>query len=207
MLAFVEVCKVVGASFLVVLAADTVLRYAPGFNAASTRYNLLHALLNTYVVVSVVPDCYFVLANPLEAMSAPYSDVPLATTIGLHLFHCVSQYKSLTTVDWAHHLVSNMLVSFLCFPYDYGPLMQWGLLFICGLPGGIDYYLLTLVKLGTIAPSTEKRINRLLNTWIRAPGIVSCEPRPAVLSPARALSAPRRSPLSDSTRLVLQGRL
>ena len=140
-------------------------------------------------------------------MSAPYSDVPLATTIGLHLFHCVSQYKSLTTVDWAHHLVSNMLVSFLCFPYDYGPLMQWGLLFICGLPGGIDYYLLTLVKLGTIAPSTEKRINRLLNTWIRAPGIVSCEPRPAVLSPARALSAPRRSPLSDSTRLVLQGRL
>ena len=118
MLALVEVCKVIGASFLVVMAVDAMLRLVPGFDAASTRYNLIHALLNTYVVVSVVPDCYFVLTNPLEAMSAPYSDVPLATTIGLHLFHCVSQYKTLTVVDWAHHLVSNMLVSFLCFPFD-----------------------------------------------------------------------------------------
>ena len=118
MLSLVEVAKVIGATFLAVLILDTLLRGVPGFDAASTRYNLVHALLNTYVVFAVVPDCYFVLANPLEAMSAPYSDVPLATTIGLHLFHCVSQYKTLTAVDWAHHLVSNMLVSFLCFPFD-----------------------------------------------------------------------------------------
>ena len=118
MLAFIEVAKVIGATFLAVLFLDTLLRLAPGFDAASTRYNLCHALLNTYVVIAVAPDCYFVLTNPLEAMSAPYSDVPLAATIGLHLFHCLSQYKSLTVVDWAHHLVSNMLVSFLCFPFD-----------------------------------------------------------------------------------------
>ena len=118
MLALAEVAKVILATFVLVLILDTLLRGVPGFDAPATRYNLVHALLNTYVVVAVVPDCYFVLTNPLEAMSAPYSDVPLATTIGLHLFHCVSQYKTLTAVDWAHHLVSNMLVSFLCFPFD-----------------------------------------------------------------------------------------
>merc|ERR1711916_331415 len=40
---------------------------------------------------------------------------------------------------------------------------------MCGLPGGIDYFLLALVKLKLIASLTEKRINVLLNLVIRWP--------------------------------------
>ena len=37
----------------------------------------------------------------------------------------------------------------------------------CGLPGGIDYGLLALVKFGVIEKLTEKKINRLLNLVVR----------------------------------------
>jgi hypothetical protein len=46
------------------------------------------------------------------------------------------------------------------------------LFFINGLPGGIDYILLTLVKFGKIKKIVEKSINSKLNIWIRSPGIM-----------------------------------
>jgi hypothetical protein len=115
---------------------------------AGARWYLLHALVNTVVTIMVVPDCLALLRSPLDALDAPYTDVPLALTVGLHLFHCLRDAHKLTLVDWAHHLVSNMLVCGLVFPFRYGPVVNWGCLFVCGLPGGIDYYLLYAVKEG-----------------------------------------------------------
>ena len=123
------------------------------------------------MTVLVLPDMFTVLRDPVNSMAMPYSDVPLAITVGLHVFHCVSQYASLTVVDWAHHLISNMLVAGLCFPFVYGPLSNWGVFFVCGFPGGVDYYLLAFVKLGWLKSAQEKSANRFLNMWIRAPGI------------------------------------
>ena len=44
-------------------------------------------------------------------------------------------------------------------------------LFISGLPGGVDYFMLMLVKLRYIDVITQKRVCASLNTWLRAPGI------------------------------------
>ena len=40
---------------------------------------------------------------------------------------------------------------------------------LCGLPGGIDYLLLILLKYNIINKITEKKINRFLNLLIRWP--------------------------------------
>ena len=42
--------------------------------------------------------------------------------------------------------------------------------FICGLPGGVDYAMLSAVRYGFMDELTEKYINTHLNTWIRIPG-------------------------------------
>jgi len=47
------------------------------------------------------------------------------------------------------------------------------LFFTTGLPGGIDYTMLTLVKNGYMDRSIEKRVNTFLNVWIRSPGCVA----------------------------------
>jgi hypothetical protein len=41
-----------------------------------------------------------------------------------------------------------------------------------GLPGGVTYFLLVRVKLGALSALQEKRITSLLNTWLRAPGLI-----------------------------------
>lgn len=41
-----------------------------------------------------------------------------------------------------------------------------------GFPGGVDYFLLGLSKVGLCDHMVEKRVNANLNTWCRAPGVV-----------------------------------
>merc|ERR1711935_516630 len=53
-----------------------------------------------------------------------------------------------------------------------GPLANFQAFFISGMPGGIDYFLLGLLKLGLISPLCEKRVNSSLNVWLRVPGIL-----------------------------------
>jgi hypothetical protein len=158
---------------VIVAIADKLLQMSSAsFDDKNARWYLLHALTNTVIAVMVWPDMLTVFRDPVNSMALPYSDVPLAITVGLHVFHCLSQAKTLTFIDWAHHLISNMLVAGLCFPFIYGPLSNWGVFFVCGFPGGVDYYLLAFVKFGWLTSAQEKRANRFLNVWIRAPGIL-----------------------------------
>ena len=48
-----------------------------------------------------------------------------------------------------------------------------GAFWASGLPGGIDYLLLVLVKLGYMKSLTEKAYNVRLQTWLRAPGCLA----------------------------------
>jgi hypothetical protein len=52
-------------------------------------------------------------------------------------------------------------------------LTGYSLFFTTGLPGGIDYAMLFLVRNNLLERSVEKRVNAWLNTWIRSPGCIS----------------------------------
>jgi len=54
----------------------------------------------------------------------------------------------------------------------WGAMEPGGAVFISGLPGGISYLLLGLLKLGWIEPVTEKRVTANLNSWVRTPGLI-----------------------------------
>ena len=54
-----------------------------------------------------------------------------------------------------------------------GPCVNFNFLFVCGIPGGLDYYMLVRVKEGTMKSLDEKSINTNLNVWCRCPFLVS----------------------------------
>ena len=52
-------------------------------------------------------------------------------------------------------------------------MMNYNHFFMCGVPGGVDYLLLFLVKHSWMTPLEEKRIATVINVWFRAPWLVS----------------------------------
>ena len=55
-----------------------------------------------------------------------------------------------------------------------GSLSGFGCFFLSGLPGGMDYVLLTLTKNGLMDAMTEKKWNCTINTWVRGPSMAMC---------------------------------
>ena len=118
------------------------------------------------------------------ALTAPNSDWVSINVICVHVYHCLPGLFVLTSADIFHHitfvfplLLSSMFVR--C-----GPLRNCVSFFISGLPGAMDYALLACYKhsgqrlLGGALPTplitklTEKRVNRVINAWLRAPGLL-----------------------------------
>lgn len=150
-------------------------------NLRQTTWFFLHALANACICVcsvnSFVNTLFFpdVCANgdvfTDRSMFGVSSVWPLTISNGIHLYHMYGGF-SLSSSDYFHHLVFIPTLSFPGQYYKWGSLSNSQALFVTGLPGGIDYFLLGLVKTGVIAKNTEKRINVRLNTWLRVPGML-----------------------------------
>ena len=146
-------------------------------NFGAGRYFALHTMVNAAVV-------YFSWAEGLEAarVSNPYdintcvvashpcsNKLALDLTIAVHLWHALAY--ALKPIDWIHHVPSYIICGIGIY-YPYGFINSVGLLILMGVPGGIDYLLLTLVKIKVLPPRVEKDLNQSLNVWIRHP--LSC---------------------------------
>ena len=136
---------------------------------SSLIWYILHALVNLLVCIAGFGDVKNILINPgYQSLTSTVfaKDIVLAA----HIYHILS-FK-VTIVDWIHHIV---MCSILTASYVFTTtvsITNYLLFFLSGLPGGIDYVLLSLVKAGKMDKLTEKKINSKLNIWIRAPGIL-----------------------------------
>jgi hypothetical protein len=86
----------------------------------------------------------------------------------LHIYHIVF-YRPLAAVDWAHHLIMILWMLPLAVALNPGHLLGHGAFFASGLPGGIDFAMLVLVKLKSMSSNQEKLINSFIQTYVRAP--------------------------------------
>jgi len=164
-------------SIPVIMVLDFGLCY-PLSRSHIARWYFLHAGTNAIVTILALPDIYYTLADPGNAISVKYckslpfpacSDLPTVFIVGLHLYHML--FFKLTSDDLFHHLLFVPIICFAHFAYPFGAAANILCFFISGFPGGIDYLLLGLVKNGVIHPIREKRLNCSINTWLRAPGI------------------------------------
>lgn len=146
---------------------------------SGTKWYLIHALGNGAISLLSLPDALQTILHPTSSLMSRLSPIatgpssyPIVIMSSMHLYHILFHFRQLTAIDWVHHLASGGLVGLMCTFYFKGPIVNHGLLFMCGLPGGIDYVLLVLSDLGIIHRLTEKQINSYLNMWLRMPGIL-----------------------------------
>jgi len=183
------------ACFMFVFLVDFVfLKGKPG------RWFGVHALGNLIVSIASTPALLAWINDPMTSMNVlkyPVSPVwhwnPLYVNNQwsalmvpvIHTYHMVVFWQDLTPTDYFHHFVFVPYIS------GFGLMMRWGPLrnvlawsasrhpsfahsrrFICGVPGGLDYFFLFLMKRGLLDRLTQKRYMCFLNVWIRSPGLI-----------------------------------
>ena len=90
----------------------------------------------------------------------------------LHFYHLTCFVEALRVEDVVHHLLFGGGLGCFNFSLTWGRMTNLLIFFMTGLPGGIDYAMLVLVKSGHVARLTQKAICSNINTWLRVPGHV-----------------------------------
>jgi len=138
------------------------------------RWYFIHVCMNAAVTYFAWPDVWFCITNPDkcfgEAQSLTTTLPWMIGTVG-HIYHLIA-FRDLRIDDYIHHLTMIPFAGLAGILYMRKPGFNFGLFALTGLPGGIDYILLILVKLGYINSLTEKQINVQIQTWLRMPLIL-----------------------------------
>eukprot|EP01060_Flectonema_neradi_P014342 TRINITY_DN2103_c0_g2_i1.p1 TRINITY_DN2103_c0_g2~~TRINITY_DN2103_c0_g2_i1.p1 ORF type:complete len:273 (+),score=46.12 TRINITY_DN2103_c0_g2_i1:60-821(+) len=173
----------------------------------SGRWFAVHAAANAAVTVASAKDTALCLASPSNctAPDIECSMLPVYAIGAVHIYHCVG-WSNLTLDDWFHHLVfgGTIVTTGLCF--KGGHIVNALSFTLSGFPGGLDYVLLALVKLGVISHDVEKRWNARIMTWIRAPltTILSYNLMSAFFSPGKQFDKPpKKSELFAATLVAI----
>ena len=140
------------------------------------RWFVLHSIINIIITHYSFNDLYYLIFDPVNCLTdlSINSTIPWMMNITIHLYHTLIYFNSMTWLDWLHHGTMTFILTPICFMFSSGKVMNASHVFIMGIPGAIDYALLAMVKYGCIKPITEKKINTILNVWIRSPGIIIC---------------------------------
>ena len=140
------------------------------FLSVKSRYFCLHVVANAVSTVAALPDVIRVLSDPLHAFSGPTTTMLAnSAVISIHLYHCL--FFRLPPADIFHHAIFVSILCGFAIPFKHvgGASNNFGCFFLSGLPGGINYALLVLVKEGRMTPLAQKGWDAWINTWLRGP--------------------------------------
>jgi len=151
-----------------------------------------HAVANAITVIFCLPGMFLWLQDPIaivlenddnrpphvlgtnwtsiSTLFHPNNQWAILTIDAIHTYHCLA--FDLSGQDIFHHFLFVPIIGvFGAFFVGMGPIRNVVCFFISGLPGGIDYVCLVLVKRGKLSKFFQKRLSSKINLLIRGPGI------------------------------------
>ncbi|EGD75474.1 hypothetical protein PTSG_06548 [Salpingoeca rosetta] len=167
---FIFLLKCFAALFAMDWLLVNVVKWFPE-RASTTRYFSLHILVNAYVVVIHFKDVVAAYSDPTNAYLGPCDTRGTVAIFALHIYHIIF-YRPLPWVDWVHHVVMVIVMLPLAYMLAPGHMIAHGAFYASGLPGGIDYIFLVLIKCNVISKMQEKEWNVWVQNWVRAPGCI-----------------------------------
>lgn len=135
-------------------------------------YYLLHAIHNGLIVKATYMDVLRTWAG-FGSVSYEPTMYALELVFALHFYHVFIYWRKFRFDDWLHHILMIGIALPIGGYFPAGSLLGYGLFFTTGLPGGIDYALLFLVRNAWLDRMKEKQVNAFLNVWVRSPGCAS----------------------------------
>jgi len=136
------------------------------------KYYLIHGVNNVFISYLTCGDVVTTFTDFRNVLTENVSVLPSIVTASLHAYHVYCYHKYFKPDDWLHHMLMGLALA-LAHQYDTGRLINYSLFFTTGFPGIVDYFLLFLVKNDKLDALSEKKVNAIINLWIRAPGCIS----------------------------------
>ena len=130
------------------------------------RWFKLHACINALIVGLTYNNVFMIVRNPQCGFDEKTTNIDGIFTVALHIYHCL--FFQLKTIDYYHHGLS-VFIPILLVPninYRFNSLYYFTL---SGLPGGLDYFALTMVKYNYIDKLLEKKFSSIINAYVRMP--------------------------------------
>lgn len=143
------------------------------FTRLQGLYYLIHTFHNSLIIYSTYTNVLTTFTDFSNITSYPTNYDAASLVFALHFYHIVRYWSKLNFEDWLHHITMIFIALPLGILLEAGPLMGFSLFFTTGLPGGIDYFLLFLVRNGWMNRLTEKNVNHWIQVWVRSPGCIA----------------------------------
>eukprot|EP01062_Namystynia_karyoxenos_P003128 TRINITY_DN110_c0_g1_i1.p1 TRINITY_DN110_c0_g1~~TRINITY_DN110_c0_g1_i1.p1 ORF type:complete len:332 (+),score=35.62 TRINITY_DN110_c0_g1_i1:93-1088(+) len=160
-------------SLFLVLYPVLCIKPDPAGPSPSTRWFFAHFLTNGVVSYFAWEDVYNCFTDVGTCGTTKWSGgtETVGIALGLHFYHIC--FFHLTAGDWLHHGMTAVLTTPPILVTHQARAVSLALFFMTGLPGGLDYFLLTMVKLGWLGSMVEKQAYVVISVWIRGPGVLS----------------------------------
>jgi hypothetical protein len=97
-------------------------------------------------------------ADPANTVFGPCDRRGSVVILALHLYH-IAFFRPLPMIDWVHHGIMVIIMLPMAYVMVPGHLLGHGSFYASGLPGGLDYLMLVLVKKGWMRSIDEKHYN------------------------------------------------
>lgn len=131
---------------------------------------ILHAYCNFFIVYKCLPHMINFIYEPISFLQDTTElDIYYYALIP-HIYHCIA--FNINKDDLFHHVFFVFIGSIIKYNINVGKSLAFYLFFSTGLPGGIDYILLSLYKLNIITKQNRHIIALFLNSWFRCPGLI-----------------------------------
>ena len=134
------------------------------------RYFALHVFANIVITWLTICEATRGLLNPCTSTiplpGAACSMIFVSWVYALHIYHPL--FFKTGVMDWVHHvpvyILNTLMFSVLC-----GEAVLLKAVILCGIPGGIDYFLQVLEGEGRLSRAEYKDYCAHINNWCRVP--------------------------------------
>ena len=151
-------------TFIYIFLIDNVLTY---LFSDIARWFQLHFVINMISVYLTYQNVTKMIMYPLSSFDNYDNNVVISYTGILHVYHNI--FFKMKIIDYYHHILSVYIPFLIIYNINRRITSLYFFIF-CGLPGGIEYLMLSLVKHNKIESLTQKHYSSLLNTYLRIPG-------------------------------------
>jgi hypothetical protein len=152
-------------TYSLIILSDKILVILFGVNA---RWFQLHSLINFFITIHIFKDYLKIIIDPANGYLVLNQHYASYLILNLHLFHLIT-FKNLGFYDYFHHI---LFVAFGVLPtIIFIKTNQCYLAYIpcSGIPGTIEYFILSLYKHNKISLVTQKYLNSINYNYFRYP--------------------------------------